>query len=148
MIDRFERFSFSIFEIFRCWHKIAADVMTDYGLKGPHAIYLIAMRREENGVTAARLCDLCNRDKADVSRAIAQMVEKGLVQREGGSQYRALLKLTESGLQAADNVSECARVAVEHAGGGISDADREVFYAVLESITVNLQNLSKEGLPE
>lgn len=147
MIDRFERFSFAIFEISRCWHKIAADVMTEYGLKGPHAVYLIAMRRAGEGVTAARLCELCSRDKADVSRAISLMEKKGLVRREGGSQYRALLKLTEEGERAADHVCSRARVAVELAGSGITDEQREVLYASLESITGKLQTLSKEGLP-
>ena len=33
MVDRFERFSFAISEISRCWHKIAAEEMEAYGLK-------------------------------------------------------------------------------------------------------------------
>lgn len=148
MIDRFERFSFAIFEISRCWHKIAAEVMAEYGLKGPHAVYLITMRRAGEGITAARLCELCSRDKADVSRAISLMEGKGLVKREGDSQYRALLTLTVEGERAADHVSDRARVAVEHAGSGITDEHREIFYSTLESITMNLQTLSKEGLPE
>lgn len=36
--------------------------------------------------------------------------------------------------------------AVELAGSGMTDADREVFYRCLEQITANLQTLSKEGL--
>ena len=39
-------------------------------------------------------------------------------------------------------------LAVELAGSGMTDADREVFYRCLEQITANLQTLSKEGLPE
>lgn len=148
MIDRFERFSYAIFEISRCWHKIAADVMTAYGLKGPHAIYLVAMQRYEEGVTAARLCELCARDKADVSRAMALMEEKGLIRREGGAAYRARLMLTEEGQRAANHVSGLARVAVERAGKDITDEHRELFYSALESITANLQTLSKEGLPQ
>ena len=42
---RFERFSLAIFEISRCWHKLAADEMAKYGLKGPHAMYLVTIRR-------------------------------------------------------------------------------------------------------
>lgn len=146
MVERFERFSYAIFEISRCWHKIAAEEMGQYGLRGPHAIYLIIMRRYPDGITAAQLCELCGRDKADVSRSMALMEQQGLIVREG-TQYRALLKLTESGEAAAQAVCDRAAMAVELAGKGIDEADREVFYASLASITSNLQTLCKEGLP-
>jgi len=149
MIERFARFSFAIFEISRCWHKLAAEEMAAYGLKGAHAIYLIAMQRYDGGVTAAQLCEISGRDKADVSRAVALMEEKGLLVREGtGSMYRAQLRLTELGKEAATLVCRRAAVAVEHAGKGFSQEHRAVFYEVLETITANLQVLTKEGLPE
>lgn len=146
MIQRFERFSYGIFEINRCWHKLAAEEMEKYGLKGPYAVYLIALARSETGITAAQLCELCGRDKADVSRAIRMMEEKGLVCREG-TNYRALLKLTPEGQQAAAHVKKRASLAVEHAGKGFSQEERAIFYQVLDTITVNLQALSRDGLP-
>ena len=148
MINRFERFSFAIFEISRHWHKIAADVMAEYGLKGPHAIYLIALRRAGEGITAARLCALCDRDKADVSRAISLMEKQGLLRKGGEQSYRALLELTETGIKAADHVCEKAQVAVESAGKDIPEDEREKFYLALESIAQNLRDLSTKGLPK
>ena len=148
MLSRFERFSFVIFEISRHWHKIAADVMEKYGLKGPHVIYLIALKRSGGGITAARLCALCNRDKADVSRAISLMEKQGLVSREGENSYRALLSLTPTGNEAADHVCKLAQTAVELASKDISDEYREAFYEALESVALNLQKVSSEGLPE
>ena len=81
MVDRFERFSFAISEISRCWHKLAAEEMEKYGLRGPHCLYLLAMYHHPGGVTAPQLGELCGRDKADVSRMMAMMREKGLVVR-------------------------------------------------------------------
>lgn len=147
MINRFERFSLALFEISRCWHKLTAAEMIPYGLKGPHAIYLIVMRRYPDGLTAAQLAELCCRDKADVSRAVALMAEKGLLRRKG-TQYRARLALTEEGQLAADHVCERARVAVDSAGKDISPDDRGIFYAALESVAANLQTMSREGIPE
>lgn len=149
MIQRFERFSLAISEISRYWHKIAADEMEQYGLKGPHVVYLVTMYRHPEGLTAARLGELCGRDKADVSRTMSLMEKKGLIVREGGSQnlYRALLKLTQEGRQAAEFVRERASVAVELAGGQIPDEKRAVFYETLELIASNLQAISEEGLP-
>lgn len=146
MIERFEKFSYAIFEISRCWHKLAGEEMEKYGLKGPFSVYLLALYRS-GSLTAARLCELCGRDKADVSRAVALMIRKGLVLREGRN-YRAALHLTEAGREAAALVCRRVAVAVELAGKGFSQEDRETFYQVLETITVNLQTLSKEGLPE
>lgn len=150
MVDRFERFTFAISEISKCWHKIASVEMEKYGLKGPHAMYLVTMYRYADGITATQLGELCGKDKADVSRAMTIMEKKGLVTREGVNQnlYRALLKLTEEGKQAAEFVRRRAAVAVEVAGKDLSDENRKIFYDSLESITANLQVLGEAGLPE
>ena len=54
MLNRFERFSLAISEIYRYWHKIAADEMEKYGLKGPYAVYLTAMYRYKDGITSTQ----------------------------------------------------------------------------------------------
>ncbi len=148
MVDRFKRFSFLIFEVSRCWHKLASEEMTKYGLKGPHAIYLTVLHHNSQGLTSSRLAELCGRDKADVSRAIGLLEEKGLVNRQQGNPYRAKLTLTESGVLAAEQVIRRASLAVELAGKDISDEERENFYYALTSITENLHTLSRDGLPE
>ena len=150
MVERFERFLFTISEISRSWHKIAADEMEKYDLKGPHAIYLPTMYRYEEGITAARLSELCGKDKSDVSRMMNIMEKKGLVKKEGVNQnlYRALLKLTDEGKVAAEHVRERASLAVEIAGKDLTEEKREIFYESLETIASNLKELSKEGLPK
>lgn len=146
MIERFEKFSMVISDINRYWHKIASDEMEQYGLKGPYAIYLAAMHRYPQGLPAVRLCELCNRNKADVSRAMADMEKKGLVRREGSS-YRALLILTEEGISAAKHVADRASKAVERGSKGLSDEHRAIFYETLDLIAANLKEISQEGLP-
>ena len=149
MIERFERFSLAIFEISRYWHKLAAEEMAAYDLKGSHAIYLTAMYRCDEGVTAPQLCELCGRDKSDVSRTVAVLQEKGFVTKEevNRSLYRGLLKLTDQGRAAAEQISRRASLAVELAGAGLSDEARSCFYEALDSITAHLREISKEGLP-
>lgn len=150
MIDRFERFSLAISENSRCLHKLAAEELATYELSSSHAIYLITLLRYEDGITAAKLGELCCKDKADVSRMISVMEQKGLVRKEanGGNRYRALLKLTQEGKAAARYVQERAALAVKLAGAGLSDTDRGIFYRALDLITANLQTLSREGLPQ
>ena len=148
MVDRFQRFTFSMFEISRCWHKLASEVMAEYDMKGPYAIYLVELMQNPQGLTAAQLCELSARDKADVSRAVSIMEEKGLIEREKGNSYRAKIFLTNSGLEAAEYICSRAAKAVELAGKDISDQDRIVFYQALSSITENLRTLGQQGLPE
>ncbi len=150
MLNRFARFSLAISEIDRCWHKLAAEEMAKYELNSPHAVYLTTLYNFEEGVTAAKLGELCCKNKADVSRMVAILEKKGLVRKEaiGGNLYRAKLLLTEEGKQAAEHVQQRAAVAVELAGSGMSEEEREVFYRCLELITSNLQTLSKDGLPQ
>lgn len=146
MVERFERFSFVISEISRYWHKIATDEMAKYGLKGTHAVYLTTMYQHEDGIHAARLCELCGKDKSDVSRMMSIMEKKGLVTRCGVA-YRALLKLTDEGRLAAEHVRDRAKLAVDIAGGDISDEHRLIFYETLEHIADKLHHISESGLP-
>ena len=151
MLDRFAKFSFSIAEIDRCWHKLAAEEMVKYDLNSPHAVYLNTLYEVgRDGITAAQLGELCGKNKADVSRMVAILEKKGLVQKiaVGRNMYRAKLLLTETGRQAAEQVRGRAAVAVELAGSGLTQEEREAFYKALELITTNLQKLSREGLPQ
>ena len=81
MVQRFERFSVAIADISRYWHKIAAEEMEKHGLKGAHSIYLTTLCRFPEGITAARLGELCGRDKAEVSRAVTLMTKNHLIQK-------------------------------------------------------------------
>ncbi len=145
MIDRFERFSFAISEISYHWHKIAAGEMEKYGLKGPYAVYFTTMRQFPDGITAAKLAELCSRDKAAVSRDIATLEKQGLVKKEG-EYYRASLKLTPEGEKLAEVINEKAMIAVENGGKGCTEEERAIFYKVLELIRSNLEELSEKGL--
>lgn len=150
MIDRFARFSLAISEISRYWHKLAGEELTKYGLKGPHAIYLTAIYRYPEGITVPQLCELCGKDKSDASRMISILEQKGLVEKQtvGGSHYRGKLQLTEEGKLAAEHVCQRASRAVEAAGKDLTAEERDGFYRALESITANLRELCKEGIPE
>lgn len=147
MLDRFEQFSAAISAIYRDIQRIEKDEMDRLGYKGAFAQYLVLLRRFPDGLTAAEICELCDRDKAAVSRVMSEMEEKGLVGRTG-SAYRAKLALTPLGLDAADFVACRAEVAVLEAGKGLSDRDRTIFYGALSRIAANLHELSEQGLPE
>ena len=150
MLDRFERFSFSISEISRCWRKLASEEMLKYGLKSPHATYLTTIYKYPQGITVPQLCEVCGKDKSDASRMLAILEKKGLVEKQSvdGSMYRGLLVLTDEGKTAAEHVCKRASLAVDMAGKDLTDETRAIFYKALESIVSNLRELSRKGIPE
>lgn len=149
MINRFEQFTAAISSIHRFVQKIERDEMAKYGLKGAAAQYLLAMSRYPHGITAAALCEVCDRDKAAVSRILSEMEDKGLVARvDGDSTYRALLTLTPAGQEAADYVNQKASLAVELVGKDVTDQDRAILYATLAKISANIRSVSHKGIPD
>lgn len=148
MESRYELLSSSISCMYHDIQKIERVEMARYGLKGPHAQCLMAMKKYAGGITAAKLCEVCDKDKAAISRILAELAEAGMILRENrnGSRYRAMLVLTEQGKAAANAVVEKARLAVELAGKGFGEEEREVFYKVLSIISGNLHKLCRDGL--
>ena len=149
MVERFEKFSLEIFETTRYWHKLASEEMAKHGLKGPHSTYLMTLYRFKDCITAPQICEHCGKDKADVSRMMSIMEEKGLVVKEsnGKNMYRGLFKLTDKGVEAAQHVRKRVEIAVDLAGKGLSDEERAIFYKSLETISSNLRKLCEDGLP-
>ena len=148
MLTKYELFSSSVTSLSRDIQHIERMEMARFGLKGPHAQCLLALSRYPEGIPAARLCELCDKDKAAISRTVSELEDAGMVCRDlsGGSRYRANLLLTNAGKTAAQAVSERAQLAVEAAGAGLNDAQREVFYQVLGLIADNLHTICKNGL--
>lgn len=150
MITRYEIFSTVVSSLYHDIQRIERTEMAKYGLKGPHAQCLVIMARYPEGITSARLCELCERDKAAISRTVAELEEAGLLTRreQNGVRYRVPLVLTEAGQKAACDVNAVAGRAVEQAGAGLNDEQREMFYGVLGHIAQNLHIISRDGLKE
>ena len=99
-------------------------------------------------MTAARLADLCQRDKADVSRAIADFQKKGILEPYDGPRYRFTPKLTPRGHALAAQIRARATVALDLAGQGITDEMRENMYHCLDLIATNMRLICEDGLME
>lgn len=150
MVERFEKFSTLVSAINKYVQRIEADEMIRMGLKGSFAQYLVAMSRYPEGITSSMLCEVCDKDKGAVSRAIAEMQEKGLVNEKGllGTRYRAKHTLTDEGKKVAEYVIQKATRAVSMANVGLSEEDRKTFYRVLEVYYTNLKVVCENGIKD
>ncbi|MBQ3111541.1 MAG: winged helix-turn-helix transcriptional regulator [Firmicutes bacterium] len=144
MKDRFQAFVTGISTCYKSIQRIKTMEMTEFGLKGAHAMCLVFLHNHPQGLTAAQLCQLCAEDKAAISRTVAQLIEKGYVY-AGEKKYRAQLMLTETGRELAVKMDAVIEQWVGCGGEGLSDAERGAFYHALESISNNLQHRLAEA---
>jgi len=148
MEERFEKFTFAIFEIEKSWHRITSEEMAKYDLKGSHSLYLLTLLKYKKGLPASKLCEICGKDKADVSRMTKILIDKGLAVKEGNNdkKYGGSYILTPLGIKAAKKVKEKVRKAVDAASVDLSDDNRANLYDSLSIISRNLKTILKEGI--
>ena len=148
MISKFERFTAAISHIDRCIQKIERVEMAKYGLKGPHAECLLTLGQHPQGITAARLCEISEKDKAAISRTLSELEQAGMILRldPDGKRYRSQLQLTDKGKQVAREVSYLMGQAVAKAISGVEYYQGEAFFRVLNLIVENMDDLCRNGL--
>jgi len=148
MNDRYELLTSSVFSVYQSVLKIQRAEMVKFGLKGAHVSCLWNLSAYPEGLSVTQLSRLMEKDKAAVSRELAELEKKGFVVPESVSAggYRTRLRLTERGREAAEFVRQRVAVAVRKAGAGLLDENREIFYSALALIASNLQNICQEGL--
>ena len=148
MISKFERFTAAISHIDRCIQKIERVEMAKYGLKGPHAECLLTLGQHPQGITAARLCEISEKDKAAISRTLSELEQAGMILRldPDGKRYRSQLQLTDKGKQVAREVSYLMGQAVAKAISGVEYSQGEAFFRVLNLIVENMDDLCRNGL--
>ena len=138
MIQRFQDFVGGISCCQKYIQHIKSMEMAEFGLKGAHVMCLFYLHQNPQGLTASRLCQLCEEDKAAISRTIASLQKDGFIA-ACDKKYRALLQLTQKGQQVAQQVTQTIEQWVALAGSGLSEEDWATFYRVLNLISGNLK---------
>ena len=139
--ERFELFDVSVSLICKCLQKIKSDKMISYGLKGSHVLFMVQLDKEEDGLTASELSQAGHMDKAQISRVIAELTEKGLITKPSaykGQKYKNRLRLTEASKKITHDLNDFIADAFKYVSGSIPKADLEVFYRTLFTISENL----------
>lgn len=143
MEQRFETFTTQIAKISRSIRKIKTEEMAEFNLKSPHVSCLYYLYQSGNGMTAKELCDICDEDKAAISRAIAYLEEDGYINCSSRTEkrYKSPLSLTDKGVMVAKKIFEKVEHILDLASPGLTSKERQDFYATLTYISNNLQKL-------
>ena len=140
-MNRFETFTGSILELNRYLQKLKDIEMKPFGLRANHVMCLYHLGKNPQGLTVTQMAEACKEDKAAVSRCMAQLVERGLVQGtfpENKRSYRTRLTLTASGQELVAKIYQKVDAAMIGGSSGLTEAQRENLYAAMEIIINNL----------
>ena len=145
MQERFQMFTVLITKINRSIRRIKTEEMAEFELKSPHVSCLYYLYKSKS-LTAKELCDICEEDKAAVSRSIEYLEENGYIvcRSKAQKRYRTPLELSEKGRTAGSRIVEKIDRILERASEGICDADRQIMYQSLARISDNLQAVCNE----
>ena len=143
MEERFEMFTLLISKCSRAIRKIKTEEVVEFNLKSPHVSVLYYLYRSKNGLTAKEICDICEEDKALVSRSIVHLEKEGLIVCESKCEkrYKSPLTLTEKGLVVAKEVAKKIAKVLDVSSVGLSEEKRAIFYEGLNVIANNLQKI-------
>ncbi len=144
MEERFKLFTVFMTKIRRSIQRIKTEEMAEYNLKSPHVSCIYYLYNHGN-MTATELCEICDEDKAAVSRSIVQLENEGYVYYKEGSKkkYRVHIELTDKGKKIAESLTRKIDTVLGAAGNGLSEEDRMIFYRSLALISNNLEMICK-----
>ena len=144
-MERFKTFTVLIANLTRCIRKIKTEEMAKWDLKSHHVscIYYLYDRKL---LTPKELTDISGEDKANLSRSIEHLEERGLVRTEAspGRKYKIHLTLTEKGEAIGKEIQDRIDAILLKAGEGVSHEEREIMYKTLIRTNDNLQSLCDE----
>jgi DNA-binding MarR family transcriptional regulator len=142
MEERFQIFTMLITKINRCIKKIKTEEVDELNIKGPHVscIYYIY---KFGALTAKELCDICQEDKASISRSIEFLEDNGYITCESSQKkrYNSSLELTQKGQKAGVIIAEKIDKILDIASSGLTEEKRKIMYESLALISNNLEQL-------
>ncbi len=146
MDNRFENLTTGVAKIYKNIQKIKKHYMNSLGLKGTHVMCIYFLASNPQGLTAAGLCNICQEDKAGISRILSDLEANGYIYYDAppeAKRYRSKAILTQKGQECSARVNSLIENAVKEGGQNITDHDREVFYRTLFTIADNLDRICR-----
>ena len=144
MKERFKTFTVLIAKISRNIKKIKNQEMAEYGLRSVHVTCLYYLYSAES-LTATELCELCEEDKATISRGLDFLEENGYVvcETKCGKRYKSPLLLTEKGAEVAKKINDKIDFVLDEVCIDLDEGQREEFYRSLAVISDSLELCAK-----
>lgn len=146
MEERFKTFTVLIASISRSIRKLKTEEMAEFDLKSPHVSCLYYLYKAES-LTAKELCDICEEDKANISRSIKYLETREYLfcNSKAQKRYQSRLELTEKGREVGRVLADKIDNILARASSGLTEEDRLTMYRSLALINDNLQKLCEKN---
>lgn len=126
-------------------NKLKEKGMAPYGLSSIHTRCIRSLYEFPAGLTRMQISKNCGVDKAQISRIIGELCEKGYVTEISvKSGYKNKIELTEKGRVVAIQINELILKINNFVSGDIPEEKIQIFYEVFEQICENLRNAEAE----
>ena len=96
-------------------------------------------------LTATELCEICEEDKATISRGLDFLEENGYIvcETQHGKRYKSALLLTEKGVEVGKKITDKINFVLNEICVDLTEAQRIEFYRSLAVISDNLELCTK-----
>lgn len=140
MQNRYEVFTTLINSINRSIRRIKNDAMKDYNLKSHHVSCLYYLYKK-GSLTPTELTDLCDEDKAAISRSL-DFLEKNeyIIRPKNKKHYNCKIILTEKGNEIGEYITKKIDSILYNVDELILEENRAIFYETLMLIENSLKN--------
>ena len=120
------------------------------GFRGSDVMCLYYLVKHPDGLTASELARVVDVSRAAMSRTIAHLAEDGFVEvgdadDEDASRYRAPVRLTEKGHEAARPLDDIIHRVLDEAVGELAMRQRLQMYDSLNHILERLKTFGRDG---
>lgn len=142
MEERFEHFTLLITQIGRYIRRIKSEAMAEFDLKSTH-LSCIYYLYKKGSLTATELCEMCDEDKASISRSMVYLEKNGYIvcDTKAKKRYKSQVELTDKGKKVGSMIAVKVEEMLNAASQGMSDDERTVMYRTLTIISNNLRDI-------
>ena len=143
--DRFLLFSSRLNDAQKSISRIKQKKMENYGLGSAHVVCICLLEEHPKGLTKTELAKRGGVDKAQISRVIADILEKNYVTvANPQANYRQRYTLTELGSDVAGDIRKTIININSFVSESISQEDIDTFYTTFNTICENLSKAEKQ----
>lgn len=143
MVLRFETFTTQINKISRNIRRIKTLKTRQLNLTGPCVSCIYYLYKHAEGLAAGDLKELCDEDKAAISRTLNYLEGNGFITclSQAKKRYNSPLLLTDKGRDIGKIVVENIDSVLEEVSVGVSEEERILFYKTFAKISENLEKI-------
>ncbi len=144
--DRLDQFMTLVVSASRSVTKLKSRYMNEYGLGSTHTMCIRSLYTSGDGLTRTKLADVCELDKAQVSRIVNELSEKGYVtEGPGATNYKRKVRLSEKGMQIAEDINSIVLRINQFVSGDLTQDEIFAFYDVFGKICDKLKQAEENS---